>query len=157
MLRWPVYTRTSHKWRFPDPPSHLPPLEKKKKRKKKRFPKMVARVSFFENASLSFSCERTKTKVFEYDDVIHHTAHAPWGMLSYFHLFSPLVWTGERDSGQTCYVWTRIFLKTRGKFLRVEKYGDKCGRVASHAEFVTRSCPTRDELLRTSAWEASAR
>ena len=78
-------------------------------------------------------------------------------MLSYFHIFSVLVWTGETDSGQTCYVWTRIFLKTRGKIFRVDKYGDTCARVASHAEFVTRSCPTRDKPLRTSAWEASAR
>ena len=36
---------------------------------------MVTRVSFFENANLSFSGEKTKTKVLEYDDVIHQTAH----------------------------------------------------------------------------------
>ena len=42
-------------------------------------------------------------------------------MLSYFHLFSALVWTGENDSGRTCYVWARIFLKTRGKNLSVLK------------------------------------
>ena len=48
---------------------------------------MVTSVSFFENAGLSSPCERAKTEVFEYDDVIHHTAHALWGILSYFHLF----------------------------------------------------------------------
>ena len=70
MLRWLVFTRTSHKLRFPDPPAA------EKEKKQNRFPKMVARVSFFEKASLSFSCERAKTEVFEYDDVIHRTAHA---------------------------------------------------------------------------------
>ena len=40
----------------------------------------VPRVEFFKNASLSFSCERTKKKNFEYDDTIHCTAHAQSGM-----------------------------------------------------------------------------
>ena len=40
----------------------------------------VPRVDFFKNASLSFSCERTKTKNFEYDDTIHCTTHAQSGM-----------------------------------------------------------------------------
>ena len=39
---------------------------------RKRFPER----SLFENASLSFSCARTKMKVSEYDDVVHHTAQA---------------------------------------------------------------------------------
>lgn len=30
----------------------------------------------FENAGLSFSLGRRKTEVFEYDDVLHHTAYA---------------------------------------------------------------------------------
>ena len=56
---------------------------------------MVVRVGYFENAGLSFSCGRKKTEVFEYDDVIHHTAHALYGMLSFFHCFSVSVGTGE--------------------------------------------------------------
>ena len=40
----------------------------------------VPRVEFFKNASLSFSCERTKKKNFEYDDTIHCTTHAQSGM-----------------------------------------------------------------------------
>jgi len=37
----------------------------------------VPRVEFYENAGKSFLCEWTKTEVFEYDDVTHHTANAP--------------------------------------------------------------------------------
>ena len=65
----------------------------------------------FENARLSFTCGRTKTEIFEYDDVIHHhtsyitsITHALYGMLSYFLrisivlAFSVFMWTGENDS-----------------------------------------------------------
>ena len=95
MLRWLVYTRTSHKLRFPDPTPPPPPAPRrrwKKKRKKKWVSENGHQSGFFLKRSLI---------VFEYDDVIHHTAHALWGMLSYFHLFSVLVWTGESYSGQT--------------------------------------------------------
>lgn len=34
--------------------------------------KTLSRVKIFENASHSFTCGRTKTEVFEYNDVIHH-------------------------------------------------------------------------------------
>ena len=77
---------------------------------------MVVRVGYFENAGLSFSCGRKKTEVFEYDDVIHHTAHALYGMLSFFHCFSVSVWTGEND-----------FSKTE-KNVRFLKYPDTCER-----------------------------
>ena len=36
------------------------------------FSKTLSRVKIFENASHSFTCGRTKTEVFEYDDVMHH-------------------------------------------------------------------------------------
>ena len=56
MLRWLVYTRTSLKLRFPDPSPPPPaPRRRWKKKEKNRFPKMVTRVGFFENAGLSFS------------------------------------------------------------------------------------------------------
>ena len=45
---------------------------------------MVVRVGCSEKAGLSFWCGRTKTEVFEYNDVINHTAHALYGMLSFF-------------------------------------------------------------------------
>ena len=48
-------------------------------------------------------------QVFEYDDVIHHTAHALRGMLSYFLRISAFATIGIR------YVWTRIFPKTKKK------------------------------------------
>ena len=37
----------------------------------------VPRVEFYEHDGASFLGEWTKTEVFEYDDVIHHTANAP--------------------------------------------------------------------------------
>ena len=43
---------------------------------RKRMLPNLSSVEIFENACLSFSCGQTKTDVFEYDDVIHHTAHA---------------------------------------------------------------------------------
>ena len=38
-----------------------------------------------------------KMKVFEYDDDIRRTAHAPQEMLSYLYRFSVFVWTSEND------------------------------------------------------------
>ena len=89
MLRCLVYTRTSHKLRFPDPspPRPPPPLEKKKEKKE---------VS--ENGHQSGFFWKLWLIVFEYDDVIHHTAHALWGMLSYFHLLG--FWCGREKAIQ---------------------------------------------------------
>ena len=67
-------------------------------------------------AGLSFWCGRKKTEVFEYDDVIHHTAHALYGMLSFFHCFSVSVWTGENDFSIT------------ERNVRFLKYPDTCER-----------------------------
>ena len=36
------------------------------------FSKTLSRMKIFENAGHSFTCGRTKTEVFEYDDVMHH-------------------------------------------------------------------------------------
>ena len=33
---------------------------------------MHSRLEIFKNAGFSFTCRRTKTEVFEYDDVMHH-------------------------------------------------------------------------------------
>ena len=56
---------------------------------KRRFSKRALRVKIVENASFSFTNERTKTDVFD------RKAH---GMLAYFHRSSVFVWTGENDS-----------------------------------------------------------
>ena len=66
MLRWPVYTRTSHKRCFPDPPPppHTPPLplEKRQKRKRDRFPKIVTRVSFLKTPAYRFRVKGQKRR-----------------------------------------------------------------------------------------------
>ena len=41
---------------------------------------------------------RTKTDVFEYDYVIHHTAHALLGMIPSSHSFGLFVWISVNDS-----------------------------------------------------------
>ena len=50
---------------------------------KSRFRKRAPDWTFFLNSGISFSCGRTKTEVFEYDNVIHHVAHD-----LYFHRFT---------------------------------------------------------------------
>ena len=70
MLRWLVYTRTSHKLRFPDPTPPPPPAPRRRW-KKKRKKKWVS-----ENGHQSGFVLKRSLIVFEYDDVIHHTAHA---------------------------------------------------------------------------------
>ena len=62
---------TSHKRRFQAFSAPPPPPPPKKKDKKTGFRKLSPEWVFFENGGLSFSCERAKTEVFEYDDVIH--------------------------------------------------------------------------------------
>ena len=44
------------------------------------FSKTFSRVEIFKKAGFSFTCGRTKTEVFQYDDVIHHVLLA-WRML----------------------------------------------------------------------------
>ena len=48
---------------------------------------------------------RTKTEVFEYDDVIHHLIHHACsfkGCYRISHRFSVFVWSGENDSYSLC-------------------------------------------------------
>ena len=59
----------------------------------------------------AFTCGRTETEVFEYDDVIHHIPLA-LRMLSYFHRLIAFVWTGQNDSNTLC---------VDGYFLKMEK------------------------------------
>ena len=63
----------------------------------------VSRAEIFENSALSFSCERTETEVFEYGDLINHTA--------------PI---------RIRYVWTRVsFFENREK---ISVFNNTCGR-----------------------------
>ena len=82
------------------------------------------------NAGLSLSLSgQTKTDVFEYDDVIHHTAHALLRMIPSFHSFGLLVWVSENDSN-TLRVDLDVyffFLKTENKISPL-KYPDTCGK-----------------------------
>ena len=70
---------------------------------KYRFLKAMLRVEIWENVGSSFSFEQTKTEVFRYDDVIHHTAHVLQRMLLYLGGFSIYVWMADSNSN-TLYV-----------------------------------------------------
>ena len=70
--------------------------------RKRIFSKTLSREEIIENACFLFTCGWTKTKVFEFDDVIHRILPAlRMGAVRdaiYFHRFSVFVWTGENDS-----------------------------------------------------------
>lgn len=69
---------------------------------KYRFLKAMLRVEIWENVGPSFSFEKTKTEVFRYDDVIHHTANVLQGMLFYLRGFSIYVWMADSNSNPIC-------------------------------------------------------
>ena len=139
---------------FRTPPPPPPPAAAGKKKKKKiGFRKQSPEWAFLKTLAYRFPIRcHTSYSACRVRDAIVFPSFQRFGVDG-----RKLFRSNQEPFGQTSYLWTRIFLKTRGKILRVEKYGDTCARIASHAEFVTRSCPTRDEPLRTSAWEASAR
>ena len=139
MLRWPVYTRTSHKRRFPDPPSHLPPLEKKRKEKKNRFPKMVTRVSFLKTPAYRFRVKGQKRRFSTMMSYI--IQRMPREGCYCIFIFLAFGVDGRKGFRSNMLRLDSYFFENKGKILRVEKYGDTCARVASHAEFVTRSFP----------------
>ena len=71
---------------------------------------------------------RTKTDVFEYDDVIHHTAHALLGMIPSSHSFGLFVWISLNDSNTLSVdLDVYFFLKTENKISPL-KYPDTCGK-----------------------------
>ena len=70
---------------------------------------LVTKTPLFKNAGLSFTCGRTKTEVFEYDDVMHQILVR----------ISIALWTGENDSN-TLRVDPRKFTQT-GKRISVFK------------------------------------
>ena len=86
--------------------------------------KTVPRVEILKNAGFSFTCGRTQTDVFEYDDVIHYILLASRWMLSYFHRFSVFMWKGENDSNTLRS--DSYFLKTEKKISVLKKYPVTC-------------------------------
>ena len=54
---------------------------------KPRFSKAAPRVELFSESPAYRLCEETRIEFFEYNDVIHHIAHALLMMLSYFFVF----------------------------------------------------------------------
>ena len=52
--------------------------------------------------------------------------HALWGIFSYFHCLAFSY--GRAKTIRIRYVWTRLFLKTEGKYLRFQTKTDTCGR-----------------------------
>ena len=75
-------------------------------------------MEILKNAGFSFTCGRTQTEVFEYDDVIHYILPPSGWILSYFHPFSVFMWKGEKDSNTLR--WDTYFLKTDKKNFRFE-------------------------------------
>ena len=67
--------------------------------------KTLSRVKIFENPGHSFTCGRTMTEVFEYEDVIHQfttsITHALQGMPSYFHC-QPFSYGWTKTSNTLC-------------------------------------------------------
>ena len=64
-----------------------PPVNSVFRHPKPRFSKTAPRVELFSESPAYRLCEQTRTEFFEYNDVIHHTAHALLMMLSYFFVF----------------------------------------------------------------------
>ena len=61
------------------------------------------------------------------DDVIHHSAHALQGVLSYAHRFSFCMWKGQNDSN-TLPVRARLFNTQKNPpFKNIQIRVDKCG------------------------------
>ena len=61
------------------------------------------------------------------DDVIHHSAHALQGVLSYAHRFSFFIWKYQNDSN-TLPVRARLLIHKRNPpFKNIQIRVDKCG------------------------------
>ena len=99
------------------------------------FSKTLSRVEIFENTGFLTTCRRTKTEVFQYDDVIHHNTttsitHALWGLLWYFHRFSVFWWTDQNVSN-TLRVDVNFFGHV-GKNLRFSKISGYVWKGSKH-------------------------
>ena len=82
--------------------AYCPHVSGENDHRKRIFSKTLSREEIFENACFLFTCGQTKTKIFEFDDIIHRILLASrMGAVRdaiYFHRFSVFVWTGENDS-----------------------------------------------------------
>ena len=91
--------------------AYCPHVSGENDHRKRIFSKTLSREEIFENACFLFTCGWTKTKVFEFVDVIHrtyiyiyiHRILPAFRMGAerdaiYFHRFSVFVWTGENES-----------------------------------------------------------
>ena len=84
---------------------------------------------FFEHAGLPFSCGKTKTDVFEYDDVIHHTAHtahALLGTLTSFQRFRVDVYSPPPPPAPLRKTQARFSLRGGGGQKRFEYISSGC-------------------------------
>ena len=88
--------------------------------------KTLSRVESFENAGFSFTCGRTQTEVFEYDDAGIHLTLPAWSMLSkgcYRISIVSAFSCGQAKTIQIRYEWVCIFWKRRKKspFSKISK------------------------------------
>ena len=112
--------------------------------RKRTFSNTLSRVKIFENGDLSYSCERAKTRVFKYGDVMprfqaRSSAHTirkryVWTQILFkygeknlrFQKYSAMC--GWSNTIQKRYVWTQVSFKYGGKNLRFRKYAATCRR-----------------------------
>ena len=88
-----------------------PPVNSVFRHLKPRFSKAAPRVELFSESPAYRLCEQTRIEFFEYNDVIHHIAHALLMMLSYFFVFFFLI-TEKKESPFSKisgYLWTRHY------------------------------------------------
>ena len=81
-------------------------------------------MEIFEKAGFSFTCRRTKTEPFQYDDVIHHVLLSCY-RFSFVSAFS-CGWPKTIRIPKCG--WVFFFLENEEKDLRFQKNPDTCGR-----------------------------
>ena len=91
------------------------------------FSKTLSRVKILENPGHSFTCGRTKTEFFQYNDVVNtsfttNITHALWGMLSYFYCSASSYARAKTIRIRATYGRV-LFWKTEGKNLRTKVFG----------------------------------
>ena len=77
----------------------------------------------FSNTMMSYIKKRHLTS-----SLYNSVTHAQWGMLSYFHRFSNLVWTGENNSNTPRVDAFTFLFRKRRKNLRFQINLATCGR-----------------------------
>ena len=96
--------------------------------RKRIFSKTLSREEIIENACFLFTCGWTKTKVFEFDDVIHriyivYYQHYAWALSGMLSISIVLVFlSGRGKTIRIHLVQTRILGKTEGKNKKISGY-----------------------------------